>query len=172
MPRPPRSCAYVKKLKAIHISIPHRWRFIPNLNIKRDSCGCAWLLDDSLLAIGGFGGHGGIGSVEMIKWPYRANPAAEEGRAWRPLAGMHYERNNPGVTVFKGRVFAAGGASADKLSYSTVEVFTMPENDEDPGQWTLLANRMNSDFFVCYLTAHCDKLVALSTFTLKKNRLS
>ncbi len=101
----------------------------------------------------------------MIKWPYRTNPTAEEGKAWRPLAGMHHDRNNPGVVFFKGRVIVAGGDSAGKQSNRTVEVFTMPANDEDPGQWTLLANKMNSDLQVCYLAVHCDKLVAMSEFT-------
>ncbi len=132
------------------------------MNIKRDSCGWTWLPDDSLLAIGGFGGHGAIGSVEMIKWPYRENPVAEEGKVWRSLAGMHHDRNNPGVAFFKGRVIVAGGNSAGKQSNRTVEVFTMPVNDEDPGQWTLLANKMNSDFQACGLAVSAGKLFAFS----------
>ncbi len=111
---------------------PLRWTVLPNMPTARSVAGafCPEGEGEKVLVIGGSENITFLNVVEMLE-----NKPGGVGWTWRKLANLHEARGYPGMASIAGRVVVAGGTPV-----VSVEMLTLPKDDSDPGQWTLLSN--------------------------------
>ncbi len=107
----------------------------PDMQEARANFGIIWVPDGRLFAIGGTISSGGpTATVEMLETSHFGNsPASSPSRVWDFVAPMSNPRQSHGVALLDGKLVAVGG-----IDESSVEVFTLPTEDNALGQWSTI----------------------------------
>ncbi len=94
-----------------------------------------WVPDGRLFAIGGkFRSGAPTTTVEMLDTSCLGNNATSASRGgWSFVASMAHPRESHGVALLDGKLVAVGG-----INESSVEVFTVPAEDNVLGQWSTI----------------------------------
>ncbi len=135
---------------------PLRWTVLPNMPTARSVAG-AFCLEgegEKVLVIGGSESIRSLNVVEMLE-----NKPGEVGWTWRKLADLHEARCYPGIAVIAGRVVVAGGTPV-----VSVETLTLPKDDSDLGQWTLLQNSFTKCSQTTWLFQFNGRILKLGRF--------
>ncbi len=100
----------------------------------------------SVLVVGGLGGAGKEARL-LSRHSNHASRDPETQWRWQRLTSMHESRSRrPGMLHLGGdRILVAGG---DRRS---VELLRLPRGDNDRGEWTLLIQPLEKEFYTTFL---------------------
>ncbi|VDN14015.1 unnamed protein product [Dibothriocephalus latus] len=128
-----------------------KWYNLPNLKKAGQSAAAVALPDGRVFVIGGEDGiqrqstlcFESISSVEICHLREPSDwqgPLKSSNVFWRDAAAMLGPRKEHAAVVFRGCIFIAGGSNGGGQYLSTVDVFSLPDNNRPLGQWSHLAN--------------------------------
>ncbi|VDN27276.1 unnamed protein product [Dibothriocephalus latus] len=122
------------------------------MNAIRTNFAAVWLPDGRVFAIGGLQGNAEssgsyLSSVEMLQRPFqKVGPWENDSPVqWKFVAPMLGARACHAAAVVGNKVIVVGGRTDPTPGQYlvTVELFCPPKDDNSPGQWTSLGNKLS-----------------------------